>query len=129
MDQPTRRSVLRLAVVAAVSAAVPVGLAGPAGAAVSPVRRTALRRGVFAPHVGSTFRLTRDGRTFRARLAGIADLTQAAGSDRRFSLAFDVAGAPPAGIYRVRHARLAAFDLYLGPVGRKSSSYEAVVSA
>lgn len=128
MEQPSRRSVLRLAVVAAASAAVPVAFAGPAGGAVMPARRTALRRSVFRPHVGSAFRLVRNGRTYRARLAGIGDLTRSAGSDRLFSLAFDVAGGPPAGTYRLHHARLAAFDLYLGPVGQRATSYEAVVS-
>lgn len=128
MEQPSRRSVLRLAVVAAASVAAPVAFAGPAGAAVSPLRRTALRRSVFRPQVGSAFRLAGNGRTYSARLTGISDLARSAGSDRKFSLDFDVAGSPPSGIYRVHHARLATFDLYLGPVGRRATSYEAVVS-
>jgi hypothetical protein len=123
----SRRTLLRAGVTVAASIAVPV-LAAPAHglAAVAPVR---LRRREFRPHVGSRFVLVAGERTYGAKLVKIGDHDLARGHDARFTLLFDVPGAPlPEGIYTLRHARLKAFDLFIAPVG-SPVRYEAVVSS
>ncbi|MDT4922678.1 MAG: hypothetical protein QOG01_391 [Pseudonocardiales bacterium] len=129
MDQPSRRAVLRLAVVGAAGAAFPVVLAQPAGA-LSRLGPTRLRREVFRPHVGSTFRLGLGLRAPALRLVRIDDLgPRDHGAATRFSLVFETGSRPAAGTYTVRHRWLRPFRLYVGPSGGTPGRYEAVVNS
>lgn len=97
----------------------------------------------FAPHVGSAFMLaaTARGRQTAARLERVSDLQQDM-RERRvsthggecFSLVFSAPApkraAPQQATYRVEHAALGRFSLFLvpGPARDGSVTYEAVVN-
>jgi hypothetical protein len=97
----------------------------------------------FAPYVGSEFRLATGsgrGRSVGARLEEVSDL-QKDMRDRRvathegecFSLTFRAPApkrAPQQDIYRVEHAALGRFSLFLvpGPARGGSVTYEAVIN-
>lgn len=129
MAHPSRRSVLRTALVLAATSTPLVGaqrafsfVAGQGGA---------LRRSAFRPHVGATFLFGAGGVAYRAKLVKVADIrTAARGDDRAFRLLFRVRGdGPGAGTYRFSHPRYGAVDLFVSPVGAKAGVYEAVVHA
>ena len=129
MAHPSRRSVLRTALVLAATSTPLVG----AQRAVSFVagQGGALRRTAFRPHVGATFRFASGGVTYRAKLVKVGDLRAAKrGHDSKFSLLFTVKGAGPgAGTYRFAHPRYGTVELFVSPVGAKAGVYEAVVDA
>ncbi|HWL35617.1 MAG TPA: hypothetical protein VNQ77_05435 [Frankiaceae bacterium] len=129
MAHPSRRSVLRTALVLAATSTPLVGaqrafsfVAGQGGA---------LRRAAFRPHVGATFSFASGGVTYRAKLVKVADLRNAArGDDRKFRLMFRVRGnGPGQGTYRFSSPRYGAVDLFVSPVGAHAGFYEAVVDA
>lgn len=124
MMQPSRRQVLRLGVVAA-AASGPLALAERALAVVA-VRLT---RRTFRPLVGSAFRFSAAGRSYTAVLASVGNLPNSRpGDENRFRLMFTVRGGGPAqGTYRFTHPKLAPFPLFVVPVGRGGTTYEAVV--
>lgn len=93
-----------------------LGVPGPAGAAVNP-----LRRAVFTPLVGAALMLSGPGGSHEVTL------TAAPGTDDAFSLRFATTGAVPEGIYRLGHPDLAPVDLFLTPVGPTPHRVEAVV--
>lgn len=135
MEQPSRRAVLRAAVLGATTVAVPVLLADPAAAV--PARRrpaarpTQLRRRVFAPLAGSTFTLALGTARHRAVLADVVDDLGTV-NERRFSLLFTIVGSarPVDGIYTVSHPSLRSFSLYVGSISRRADGwYEAVVNS
>lgn len=131
MHQGSRRAFLRGAVLATAVIAVP-GTAGAADALSLRAGPTRLRRGVFLPHVGTSFVLTAaDGTRVRAVLLEVDDLMRSRGHETRFGLTFRVVGRarPGDGTYVVRHPRLRAFDLYAGAVGPAAAGVlEAVVN-
>lgn len=129
MEQPSRRTLLRGAVLAAAAVSLPLGLAGSASGLAAGLGATRLRRGVFLPHVGTSFLLTLGAAGHLAELVAVSDPGRPA--ETRFSLVFRVTGARPAdGIYSVSHPRLKAFDLYVGAIGDPALGlYEAVVDA
>lgn len=127
---PSRRTVLRGAVVAAAAAALPTALPRAAGALTARLGPTLLRRGVFRPHVGTSFLLTSGSESTLATLVAVGD--DRIPGETRFSLLFEMAdGARPAdGIFAVSHPLLRAVDLYVGAVGDPAAGrYEAVVNA
>lgn len=130
MDQPSRRSVLRAAVLATAAIAVP-GLASRQAAGVSAgATPTRLRRREFTPLVGTTFLLGAGPAQVAARLRSVGDLSRrTAGNDGRFSLLFEIPAAPAEGIYAMRHAVLRTFDLFVTPVAGRAGLYEAVVNS
>ncbi|HVF06433.1 MAG TPA: hypothetical protein VNA20_16450 [Frankiaceae bacterium] len=135
MEQPSRRAVLRAAVVGATTVAVPMLLAAPASAAPAkrrpPARPTRLRRRVFKPLAGSTFTLSAGTARHRAVLAAVVD-DNGKVDERRFSLLFTVVGSarPVDGIYTVSHPNLRSFPLYVGSISRRADGwYEAVVNS
>lgn len=95
----------------------------------------------FVPYVGSEFLLAAGGRTTAARLERVSDFQQDM-RDRRvathdgqcFSLVFSAPSPkraePRQGIYRVDHAALGRFSLFLvpGPARDGSVTYEAVIN-
>ena len=93
-----------------------LGVAGPAGAAVNPLRRAA-----FAPLVGAALTLSGSGGRYEVTLAA------APGSDDVFSLRFATTERVPEGIYRVGHPDLAPVDLFLTPTGPAPDRVEAVI--
>lgn len=129
----TRGGLFKLGAVAALAAgAVPAGRALAAESGLSPLRGgpTHLRPETFAPYVGSDFRVVRPGLPpLRVRLLESKPLH---GPGKSFSLLFH--GKPRArieqGIYRIEHRSLAAFDLFLVPVGRgiRGQDLEAVIN-
>jgi hypothetical protein len=94
-----------------------LGVAGPAGAAVDPLRRAA-----FTPLVGAALTLSGSAGDHEVTL------TAAPGTDEAFSLRFTTTGAVPEGLYRVGHPDLAPVDLVLTPVGPGPHRVEAVVN-
>lgn len=125
MGEVSRRDLLRAGAIGVAALAMP----GAAQAATSGTRQL-LRRRTFLPHVGTTFVLTRGGKTYRARLLEITDWAGAAGSNRRFGLTFRMIGTrrPPGGIYRVTRAGMPAFNLFAGPIGERDAGlYEVIV--
>jgi hypothetical protein len=129
MQQPSRRTVVRAAVVAA--GAFALRGSGSAEALTPRAAPTRLRRGVFRPHVGTSFVLRAGRTTQRAVLVGIEDHPRQLGHDSRFSLEFRVVGRgrPAEGVYTVSHPKLRAFDLYVVPVGAPAAgALEAVVN-
>lgn len=141
----SRRDLIRLGAAAAVSCLVP-------GAASAAARRTPpradagrrafleedplLTRSVLSGQIDTAFRVEDGARRGAAlRLRGLADLPSAgatgdAGSDLSFSALF---GGPlrlplPQRTYRLQHAALGTFSVFLVPVGRpgKERFYEAV---
>lgn len=131
MEQPSRRAILRAAVVVAASVAAPAALVSPAAAAPRRFVRTQLRRRVFRPHVGTPFRLSAGDRAYRAVLTAVVD-DPTRPAETRFSLRFAMAGGarPADGVYRVTHPSLRPFALYVGAIGqRDDGAYEAVVNS
>ncbi|MCW2544117.1 MAG: hypothetical protein JWM40_1669 [Frankiales bacterium] len=126
MSEPTRRAVLRGAVVAGVSVAVPALTAVPALAA--PTRTAALRRSTFTPVVGQSFTLALGSRSYTAKLDAIGDFNAATkGSDRAFTLLFR--GTVPAeGICQVSNSKIGSVNLFVAPVGGRSGVAQAVIS-
>lgn len=94
-----------------------LGVPGPAGAAVNPLRRAA-----FTPLVGAALTLAGPRGKHTVTLVG------APGRDDAFSLRFATAGPVPEGIYRVEHPDLAPVDLFLSPVGPTPDRVDAVVN-
>jgi hypothetical protein len=130
MTNPSRRALLRAGVV--VAASVPLGAARQAMSFASTARPTGLRRALFRPHVGATFRFVADdGASYDATLTKVADTARAArGHDLRFRLLFQMHHAQPAqGTYRVEHPEAGAVLLFVSPVSGKAGVYEAVVHA
>jgi hypothetical protein len=127
MDGVSRRSLLRFAVLGSGVLLLPAGSATAAGflPGVGPTR---LRRSVFAPHRGATFRLAAGGRGHRAVLHSVSGLAGHA-ADSRFSLLFRVRDRMPEGVYAVSNPSLRPVSLFLTPVGPKPGWYEAVVDA
>lgn len=130
MDTLSRRSLLRVLLVGAGTVAFPV-ISSPARATpAAGAGPTRLRRAVFMPHTGTTFRLVAGRRSRRAVLRSVTDLEAGdAGQESRFSLLFHVRGAMPEGIYDVGNAMLRPVPLFLTPVGQKPGWYEAVVNS
>jgi len=129
MAKPSRRSVLRAGILVP-AAAVPLATVDNAISLVAGGIASGLRRSTFAPHVRSSFSLAGGDETYTATLTRIADLARSPrGHDRKFRLRFDVAGAPEAGTYRLRHDRIGALDLFVAPVSGQAGVYEAVVDA
>ncbi|HEU0130074.1 MAG TPA: hypothetical protein VFQ85_03680 [Mycobacteriales bacterium] len=128
--QPSRRSVLRAAVMLAAAASTPL-LGAQRAFSLAPGEGGALRRSAFRPHVGSSFALAASGVTYRAKLVKVADVrTAARGHEKKFRLMFDVRGSGPgAGTYRFSHPSYGAVDLFVSPVGAEAGAYEAVVDA
>lgn len=131
MEQPSRRAVLRAAVLASAVVAVPGVMASGASGASLATFPTRLRRSVFTPQVGTTFLLVQGRRTYPAVLVAVGDVTaRDRGHESRFSLLFRVPDMPPEGIYAVSNARLREADLFVASVGPRSGMvYEAVVNA
>lgn len=133
LDDPPSLRLSRRRLLAVGGAGVAALWLAPTGAlAEAAALPVALRRSSWATLGGPTLRASRDGRTVELRLTAVGDLPVAEtlpalrGHDAAFVLRF--AGPPglPAGIYRLQHAELGAFELAFGPLA-EAGRYAAVV--
>lgn len=92
-----------------------------------------LSHSAFSPLVGEVFRIETDGAAMDGTLAECRALGRrpsGPGQREPFSLIFRGPSGPawPQGIYRLRHAALGEFELFLVPVGpdREGMRYEAI---
>jgi hypothetical protein len=90
--------------------------------------------GTFAPHLGETFRIQANDSAWAEmtliEATALGEGAPAAGRRAPFSIVFRGPRDPvlPQQIYRMEHAALGAFDLFLVPIGpdREGMRYEAV---
>jgi hypothetical protein len=88
-----------------------------------------LTRDLFAPHLGSVFRVQAGAATVDLTLAFVSELRSSPRA-QAFSIEFrgPVTAALPQGEYRFEHPKIGAFQLFIVPVGRVDDEleYEAV---
>lgn len=116
--------------VAGKAGATPVARAGPASGPSSDLFASASN---FTPHLHTPFQGRLGGATGTLELTQVEDFAGRAGEAAgaaRFSLLFDGARARafPQGTYTLQHATLGSFAVFLVPVGRVGSIYQAVVN-
>lgn len=131
----SRRRLLQGAMAMTVASTAPIRWVGPVYAAPPAGAGSWFTRASYASLVGSSFSVkTGTGPTASLRLAHVGDITAPSadqrGADGRFSLLFTSASTFVQGTYLVRHPTLGSADLFVVPVGAKSSSqrYEVVVN-
>ncbi|MGH9277500.1 MAG: DUF6916 family protein [Acidimicrobiales bacterium] len=120
-----RRSFLRVAAGTAVAGFFPLRTA----VALAAPNTGPLSMATFTPLVNTTFRFTVAGRSVSLVLEQVVDERRAGSAGECFSLIF--VGSKPGfgqGTYAVDHPKLARFDLFVAPVGRRSDGqdYQAV---
>jgi hypothetical protein len=141
------KSGVALAAAAAGAAVVAEGLGGagshnsgsesPAAAVASLLKAATgqaqeLVRSTFKPHVGSTFHMSQDGRSRRAVLAEVNDLSAATDDERQFSLVFTTApgGGASQGLFGFNHSHVGTMALFAVPGARTATAqrYQVVVN-
>jgi hypothetical protein len=113
------------------------GSESPAAAVASLVKAATgqaqhLVRSTFKPLVGSTFHMSQDGRSKRAVLAEVNDLSVASDHERQFSLVFTTApgGGASQGMFGFTHSHVGPMALFAVPGARTAAGqrYEVIVN-
>jgi hypothetical protein len=127
MTSTTRRGLLR----AAVAGAVLAPFAEMRSAFGATAKRDLYTRARFRRQKRSWFRVTDGRRSWRMRLMGVSNLSEApAGDYRRFVLTFRTGvHGPPQGSYVFARKRFAATTLFVVPSDPQRRTYQAVISS
>ena len=126
----SRRTFLEVAAGAMALSGVQIATAGRAGAATG--GSAALNRSTFTPLLHSTFRTSDGTQTIAVVLSEITDLVPAipAQAENQFALVFRAPAGQTltSGLHRFDHSALGTVSLFVAPIDRRGTGYEAVIN-